>query len=192
MSKITKAEAYLVDIPVETVRTDAVQAFLKQETVFVEVRTADGGHSTGYSYTIGTGGTAVLALLRDYLLPHLVGRDAARVEAIWRDLHAATQATAVGAVTSLALAAVDTALWDLRARAAGLPLWVLAGGAKDRIPLYDTEGGWLHLTEDELVAGAKVSQAAGWPGVKLKVGKPNPAEDAARICAVRADRKSVV
>ncbi|MEU8207645.1 mandelate racemase/muconate lactonizing enzyme family protein [Micromonospora sp. NPDC049044] len=186
MSTITTAEAYLVDIPVETVRTDAVQAFLKQETVFVELRTADGGHGTGYSYTIGTGGTAVLALLRDYLLPHLVGRDATRVEAIWRDLHAATRATAVGAITSLALAAVDTALWDLRARAAGLPLWVLAGGAKERIPLYDTEGGWLHLTEDELVAGAKASQAAGWPGVKLKVGKPDPAEDAARIGAVRA------
>ncbi|GAB3937309.1 mandelate racemase/muconate lactonizing enzyme family protein [Micromonospora vulcania] len=186
MPTITHAEAYLVDIPVETVRTDAVQAFLKQETVFVELTTADGGQGTGYSYTIGTGGTAVLALVRDYLLPHLIGRDASRIEAIWRDLHAATRATAVGAITSLALAAVDTALWDLRARAAGLPLWVLAGGAKERIPLYDTEGGWLHLTEDELVAGAKESQAAGWPGVKLKVGKPNPAEDAERIGAVRA------
>ncbi|WP_218105299.1 hypothetical protein [Micromonospora rhizosphaerae] len=64
---------------------------------------------------------AVLALLRDHLVPRLIGLDAARVEAVWRDLYASTRATAVGAITSLALDAVDTALWDLRAKAAGLP-----------------------------------------------------------------------
>jgi L-alanine-DL-glutamate epimerase-like enolase superfamily enzyme len=104
---------------------------------------------------------------------------------VWRDLFAATRATTVGAITSLALAAVDTALWDWRSRAAGVPLWQLAGGAKDRIALYDTEGGWLHLTGDELVAGARASQAAGWTGVKLKVGR-SPVEDAERLAAVRA------
>ncbi|GAA0390751.1 mandelate racemase/muconate lactonizing enzyme family protein [Microbispora corallina] len=185
MLAITQAEAYLVDLEVETVRTDAVQSFVKQETVFVEIRTDDGGVGTGYSYTIGTGGTAVLALLRDYLLPRLLGADARRVEAVWRDLFAATRATTVGAITSLALAAVDTALWDLRCRDAGQPLWVLAGGAKDRIPLYDTEGGWLHLSTEELIAGATASRAAGWPGVKLKIGR-SPVEDAERLAAVRA------
>jgi L-alanine-DL-glutamate epimerase-like enolase superfamily enzyme len=184
VSRITHAEAYLVDLPVETVRTDAVQSFLKQETVFVEIRSDDGGAGTGYTYTIGTGGTAVLALLRDYLLPRLTGQDPRRIEAIWRDLHASTRATTVGAITSLALAAVDTALWDWRCRAAGEPLWVLAGGAKDRIPLYDTEGGWLHLSTEELVMSAKASQAAGWPGVKVKVGR-SPVQDAARLAAVR-------
>ncbi|WP_405139672.1 mandelate racemase/muconate lactonizing enzyme family protein [Sphaerisporangium sp. NBC_01403] len=185
MPAITHAEAYLVDLEVETVRTDAVQSFIKQETVFVEIQTDDGGTGTGYSYTIGTGGTAVLALLRDYLLPRLVGADARRVESVWHDLFAATRATTVGAITSLALAAVDTALWDWRCRDAGQPLWVLAGGAKDRIPLYDTEGGWLHLTTEELITGAKASQAAGWPGVKLKIGR-SPVEDAERLAAVRA------
>jgi len=182
---ITHAEAYLIDLEVETVRTDALQTFVKQETIFVEIRTDDGGQGVGYSYTIGTGGTAVLALLRDSLLARLPGRDPARVEAVWRDLFLATKATTVGAITSLALAAVDTALWDWRCRAAGLPLWVLAGGAKDRIPLYDTEGGWLHLTTEELVAGAKASQTAGWPGSKMKVGH-SPAQDADRLGAVRA------
>ncbi|WP_424534969.1 mandelate racemase/muconate lactonizing enzyme family protein [Sphaerisporangium viridialbum] len=185
MPAITHAEAYLVDLEVETVRTDAVQSFIKQETVFVEIQTDDGGTGTGYSYTIGTGGTAVLALLRDYLLPRLVGADARRVESVWHDLFAATRATTVGAITSLALAAVDTALWDWRCRDAGQPLWVLAGGAKDRIPLYDTEGGWLHLTTEELITGAKASKAAGWPGVKLKIGR-SPVEDAERLAAVRA------
>jgi L-alanine-DL-glutamate epimerase-like enolase superfamily enzyme len=182
---ITHVEAYLIDLEVETVRTDAVQSFAKQETVFVEITTSDGGTGTGYSYTIGTGGTAILALLRDNLLSRLIGADPRRVEAVWRDLFAATRSTTVGALTSLALAAIDTALWDWRCRDAGVPLWILAGGAKDRIPLYDTEGGWLHLSAEELVASAKASQAAGWPGVKLKVGR-SPVEDAARLSAVRA------
>jgi len=185
MPTITRVDAYLVDLPVDTVRTDATQAFLKQETIFVEIGTDDGNTGTGYSYTIGTGGTAVLALLRDYLLPRLPGQDAGRVEAIWRDLYAWTHATAVGAITSLALAAVDTALWDLRCRAAGVPLWVLAGGARDRIPLYDTEVGWLHLSIAELVAGAKAAIGDGMGGVKIKVGKPDPAEDVERLAAVR-------
>lgn len=184
-ARVTKADAFLVDVPVETPRTDAVQAFLKQETIFVEIETADGAQGLGYSYTIGTGGTAVLAMLNDYLLPELVGKDADRVEAVWRDLFFATRATAVGAITSLALAAVDTALWDRRARAASLPLHVLAGGAKSQIPLYNTEVGWLHVPIEELVEGASKAIADGARGVKIKIGKPSAAEDAERLRAVR-------
>ncbi|WIX76395.1 mandelate racemase/muconate lactonizing enzyme family protein [Amycolatopsis carbonis] len=185
MTVAVKAEAFLVDLEVEQQRTDAVQAFLKQETVFVELATDDGGTALGYSYTIGTGGTAVLALLRDHLLPRLISQDARRIEAVWTDLFASTRATTVGAITSLALAAVDTALWDLKCRRAGEPLWRVAGGFASRVPLYDTEGGWLHLSTDELVAGARKSAAAGWGGVKVKVGKPTAHEDLERLGAVR-------
>jgi L-alanine-DL-glutamate epimerase-like enolase superfamily enzyme len=185
MSVIRKAGAYLVDIPVETERTDAVQAFVKQETVFVELTTDDGLCGRGYAYTIGTGGTAVLALLRDNLLPRLAGRDARAIEAIWTDLFASTRATTTGAITSLALAAVDTALWDLRCLRAQEPLWIMAGGARDRVPLYDTEVGWLHLSAGELVAGARDALGRGLRGVKIKIGKPDAAEDRERLAAVR-------
>lgn len=185
MSTITKADAYLVDLPVEAVRTDAVQSFLKQETVFVEITTSDGLTGRGYCYTIGTGGTAVLAMLRDYLLARLIGRDARRIEAVWRDLFVSTRATAVGVITSLALAAVDTALWDRRCRENAVPLWIAAGGASNRVPLYDTEVGWLHLATEELVMGARAAITAGMGGVKIKVGKPDPAEDVERLRAVR-------
>ena len=167
MSIITNAEAFLIDIPVETVRTDSVQAFLKQETLFVKITTADGNTGVGYSYTIGTGGTAVLAMLRDYLVPKLKGMDSARVEKVWHDIYYSTRATETGAITSLAVAAIDTAIWDLKCKREGQSLAVAAGGFKDRVPLYDTEGGWLHLTTEELVAGAVASKKKGWPGVKL-------------------------
>jgi L-alanine-DL-glutamate epimerase-like enolase superfamily enzyme len=182
---ITRAEAFLVDVEVEQARTDAVQAFVSQETVFVELTTADGARGLGYSYTIGTGGSSVVALLRDHLLPRLPGRDSRLIEGIWRDLFAATRATTVGAITSLALAAVDTALWDLKCLRAGEPLWRVAGGFGARVPLYDTEGGWLHLSTEELVAGAKAAEASGWGGVKLKIGKPTAGEDLERLTAVR-------
>jgi L-alanine-DL-glutamate epimerase-like enolase superfamily enzyme len=185
LSKVVQAEALLVDIPVESVRTDAVQAFLKQETPIVRLTTDDGAVGTGYSYTIGTGGTAVLAMLRDYLLPRLIGQDAAQVEGVWADLFRSTRSTTTGPITSLALAAVDTALWDLRCLRSQRPLWQEAGGFRDRVPLYDTEGGWLHLDIDALVSGAAKSKSNGWPGVKVKIGKKHVGEDLERLRAVR-------
>lgn len=185
MSKILRADAYLCDIEVERQRTDAIQAFLKQETIFVEIETDNGERGTGYSYTIGTGGRAVLNLLRQDLLGMLLGEDACQIEALWQKLFWTTHATAVGPITSLALAAVDTALWDIRCKAAGQPLWLLAGGARSKVPLYDTEGGWLHLTTEELVEGAVQARERGWPGIKLKIGKPYAEEDAERLQAVR-------
>jgi L-alanine-DL-glutamate epimerase-like enolase superfamily enzyme len=185
MSIVTSVEAFLIDIPVETVRTDSVQSFLKQETIFVRITTADGNVGVGYSYTIGTGGTAVLALLRDYLVPKLAGMDSRYVEKIWNEIYYSTRATATGAITSLAVAAIDTAIWDLKCKRTNESLAVSAGGYRDRVPLYDTEGGWLHLSTGELVAGAAESKAKGWRGVKLKVGKPNVYEDVERLSAVR-------
>lgn len=185
MTTIQTAAAFLVDIPVETVRTDAVQAFIKQETIFVRLTTADGHTGLGYSYTIGAGGTAALAMLRDNLLPRLVGQDSARIEQVWNDVYYSTRATTTGAITSLAVAAIDTALWDVASKRQQTPLWKLLGGHKDAVPLYDTEGGWLHLDKDALVRGALESAEKGLRGVKLKIGKPSVAEDHDRLSAVR-------
>ncbi|MGN6219663.1 MAG: mandelate racemase/muconate lactonizing enzyme family protein, partial [Microbacterium sp.] len=169
MSVITHARAMLVDIPVETVRTDAVQSFVKQETIVVDLETSDGTPGRGYSYTIGTGGRAVLSMLREHLLPALVGQDVRRPEAVWRHLFGQTRATTVGAITSLALAAIDTAVWDARCRREDEPLWRAAGGAEPQVPLYDTEGGWLHIDTETLVANTLAARDGGWHGSKLKV-----------------------
>jgi L-alanine-DL-glutamate epimerase-like enolase superfamily enzyme len=91
----------------------------------------------------------------------------------------------VGAITSLALAAIDTALWDLKCRRAGLPLWRCAGGAQPRVPVYTTEGGWLHHPRAQLVDETRAAKAQGFRGAKIKVGRPSIAEDMARLSAVR-------
>ncbi len=185
MSRIVGVDLLHVDLPPPVPRSDAIQSFVTQETPFVRITCDDGSQGIGYSYTIGTGGSSVMALLRDHLAPMLIGRDPALIEQIWRELMFATHATAVGAITSLALAAIDTALWDWRCRRDGQPLWKAAGGAKQRIPVYTTEGGWLHLSPDSLVQQTLQAQADGFKGAKIKVGKPHVADDMARLRAVR-------
>lgn len=183
--EIVQARAYACDLPVAEPRLDAVQSFSTQETIVVELRGETGLVGRGYSYTIGTGGTAVLAMLRSHLLEQVIGEDSVLVEACWRKLRAHTLATTVGVVTCLALAAVDTAIWDLRGRELGLSLWALAGGAQPTVPVYDTEGGWLQHSDEILVAHALRAKREGVGGVKVKIGKPTAAEDLRRVAAVR-------
>jgi len=175
----------MVDLVPKVRRTDAIQSFVSQETPLVRIIDSDGAEGVGYSYTIGSGGSSVMGLLRDHLAPRLPGRNPAHIEAIWRDLKFSSNATTVGVITSLALAAIDTALWDLKCKKARLPLHVVAGGAKDRVGLYTTEGGWLHMQQAELVEDALEAQAHGFGGAKVKVGKPHVAQDVDRIMAVR-------
>jgi len=184
MSKIVSVEILLVDLVPKVKRVDAIQTFVSQETPIVRITDADGVVGTGYSYTIGTGGHSVVELLRRTLVPAIIGREAMEIERIWRDLLFLTHATTTGAITSIALAAIDTALWDLKALKLGQPLHLLAGGAQESIPLYTTEGGWLHLSETELVEDALRAKAAGFGGCKVKVGRPIH-EDVRRISAVR-------
>ncbi len=185
MARIERIELSMIDLKPKVLRTDAIQSFVSQETPFVKITDSDGATGTGYSYTIGSGGSSVMRLLKDHLVPVLLGQDADCIEAIWNRMEFSTHATTIGAVTALAMAAVDIALWDLRARKQGLPLWKLAGGAKTSCPLYTTEGGWLHIAAEDLVEDALKAKANGFAGSKIKIGKPHGAEDHARLSGVR-------
>src|SRR6187200_2900299 len=75
MARIEKVELRMVDLAPKVKRTDAIQSFVSQETPMVTITDADGAIGTGYSYTIGTGGSSVMRLLRDHLAPRIIGRD---------------------------------------------------------------------------------------------------------------------
>lgn len=185
MAKITSIEIFMIDLQPKVKRSDAIQNFVSQETPFVIITDEDGAVGVGYTYTIGQGGPAIMSLLGETFVPQLIGREAEEIGRIWRDLLFSTHATAVGAITSLALAAVDTALWDLRCKRASLPLWRILGGAKDSVPMYTTEGGWLHIDKQDLVDDALDAQAKGFLGSKIKIGRPHLSEDRERLAAVR-------
>lgn len=184
MAKIERIEIQMVDLKPNVKRVDAIQSFVSQETPIVRVFDSDGAVGAGYSYTIGSGGPSIVELIANTLAPALIGRDPAQIEKIWKDLLFLTHATSVGAITSLALAALDTALWDLRCLKANLPLHLMAGGAQDKIRLYTTEGGWLHLDKGALVEDAVRAKESGFSGAKLKIGLPVH-EDVNRLQAVR-------
>ena len=76
MARITHVEVLLVDLVPKVKRTDAIQSFVSQETPMVKITDADGMVGIGYSYTIGTGGSSVLALLNDHLCPRMIGCEA--------------------------------------------------------------------------------------------------------------------
>ncbi len=185
MATITRVEIKMIDLVPKIKRLDAIQSFVSQETPFVTVYDSDGGVGTGFTYTIGTGGPSIMALLEHTLAPALIGKDPDRIEMIWRDLLYITHATAVGAITSLALAAIDIALWDLRCKRQGLPLWKAAGGTRDRIRLYTTEGGWMNFSPEQLVDNALEARERGFAGSKIKIGSDYIAQDRARLSAVR-------
>lgn len=185
MTHIVLAEIFRVNLRPKVARQDAIQSFVEQETPIVRIVCSDGSEGIGYAYTIGTGGSSVVALLNDHLLPQLLGKSPANIEQIWRSLYFSTHATAVGAMTSLAMAAIDTALWDWRAKRNGNPLWIEAGGAQEQVPVYTTEGGWLQLPIDTLVRESLAAQAQGFKGAKIKVGKSHVSADIERIAAVR-------
>lgn len=183
---ITKAEARLIRVPVEPPRGDAIQKFDALELPMVWLTDGAGRTGLGFGYTIGTGGTAILELLRAELLGRLAGQDARRVAFIHEQLYKSIHALTPGCVTSVALAAVDVALWDLAGKRTRTPLYILLGGAKEKVLAYNTHVGWLNRPLDEMVALCREAVLRdGFRALKLKVGKEEPEEDRERVAKVR-------
>lgn len=182
---IASVEARLFRVPLDEVLVDAKHGdHTHFELVTATIRLADGSEGTGYTYTGGRGGQAILAMIRHDLAPALVGRDGAAVEAIHDDLEWHMHYVGRGGIVSFAISAVDIALWDLRGRREGLPLWQMAGGAGTSALCY--RGGVdLGFSQEKLVSSVAGYLEQGFDAVKIKVGRPTLAEDVARVAAVR-------
>jgi L-alanine-DL-glutamate epimerase-like enolase superfamily enzyme len=183
---IVTADTRLVRLPVDPPRGDAIQKFDALEVPIVDITDRAGRRGVGFGYTIGTGGSAILALLQHQLVPTLIGGDSRKIVQIMERLRQSIHALTPGCIASTALAAIDVALWDLAARRADLPLFMLLGGAQDRVRLYNTHVGWLNRSLEELVAlSTEAVRRDGFTALKLKVGKPDPEEDRERVAKVR-------
>lgn len=150
--------------------------------IAVTVRAADGAIGEGFSWTPSIGARSVQAMIDDDLAPFLAGRPAS--PELWDQAWAHVHEAGGGGVTTIALAGVDLALWDMRARRDGLSLTDLLGRRHDRLPVYGS-GVNLHYTLDDLVAQVRRWVQSGCRAVKIKVGKPDLAEDLDRVAAVR-------
>jgi L-alanine-DL-glutamate epimerase-like enolase superfamily enzyme len=156
-------------------------AHLELITFEVETESAVGGF--GFTYTVGHGGSAVLALLEYEIAPALVGRDPHEAEAIWHELHAKLHFVGASGVTAIAVAAADIALWDARACEAGLPLYRYLGAHREELPAYASAVN-LALPLDALVEQMAGYRANGFAALKMKVGR-TLRDDVERVGAVR-------
>src|SRR5271154_1526343 len=119
--------------------------------VTLKIETEEGIHGIGDA-TLNGRELAVVSYLRDHVVPSLIGRDAHQIEDIWQFLYRGAYWRR-GPVTMSAIAAVDTALWDIKAKAAGMPLYQLLGGAcRDGVRVYGHASG---ETVEETIAEAR-------------------------------------
>ena len=185
MSRIESVTARLHRVPLAEVLVDAKHgAHTHFELVTVTVRLTSGAEGTGYTYTGGIGGHAILAMIRHDLGQWLVGRNADDVEQIYAAMQWRVHYVGRGGIASFAISALDIALWDLRGKRTQLPLWKMAGGAGNRCKAY--RGGIdLEFTLPKLLESVEGYMAEGFNGVKIKVGHPDLADDVHRVREVR-------
>jgi len=154
------------------------------ELITVRVHDADGAQGAGYTYTVGCNGAAIHATVARDFAPLLQGQRADLIEALWQKLWWASHYGGRGGAAAMSIAAVDIALWDLKARKLGVPLWTLLGGHDARVPCY-AGGIDLHFTLDQLLAQTDDNLKKGFRAIKMKVGRPKLSEDVARVKAMR-------
>jgi L-alanine-DL-glutamate epimerase-like enolase superfamily enzyme len=190
--KITSVEPFILHVPLNTESiSDSTHTITHWGVVGAKI-VADNGLA-GYGFT-GThahlpSDRLVTSCISESYALLLLGEDARDGDRLWLKLarYPAVQWVGRAGVTQIALAAIDIALWDLRAKAAGLPLWKLLGGATiERLEAYNTDIGWLSIPKDKLVEGSRRAiEHDGFRRLKLKVGHADPAIDIERIEAVR-------
>lgn len=171
-----RASVYVV--PTEQPESDGTLTW--DRTTLVLVRIAAGGdHGIGYTYASG----AAARIVEKTLAGVVCGMDAMAIPAVWAKMRRAIRNLGQPGVAFSAVSAVDTALWDLKARLLGVPLVTLLGDARDDVPAYGS-GGFTSYDEPTLAAELGAWADEGFRFVKMKVGR-DPAADVARVHAAR-------
>ena len=185
MSKITSVETRLFNVPLPEVMADAKHGdHTHFQLITATIETKSGTKGTGYTYTGGKGGGAILAMIREDLASFLVGKDSSNVEDLYDTMQWHIHYVGRGGVASFAISAVDIALWDIRGKTLKQPLWKMAGGANDRCRAYCGAID-LNFPMKRLLANIQGYLDRGYTAVKIKVGQPTLEEDVARVKAVR-------
>lgn len=188
--RITSVSPFILHVPVTGAQiADSTHTVSHWGVVGARIDT-DAGLS-GYGYT-GThahlaSDQLITRCIDTCLTPLLIGEAASDIARLWQRIarHPALQWVGRAGITTLAHAAVDVALWDLKAKAAGQPLWQLLGGqVRDAVRAYNTDIGWLSLDDATLVRSAQQAVADGFTGIKIKVGS-SVERDLRRLAAVR-------
>src|SRR4051795_12329258 len=183
--RITKIDCELCNVPLSRPRASPMEAaggrLNHVVALIVQVRTDSGLVGLGTAYALQSSGRALLATAVDDLAPLLVNEDPLDHERLASKVYWRLQTVGRRGLVPQAYSALDLALWDLKGRAAGLPLYKLLGGARESAPAYGSDAGWLWMSADEVAAAARAYLDQGMMGIKVKVGNADPEVDAERL-----------
>ena len=168
-------------VPVQSASTGLMREF---DLITVRVRDSNGIEGCGYTVLHAGQGQSIVSILDQVFSPLVMGEDPRRIEWLWQRLWKTHHYAGRGGPVSFALAAMDTALWDLRGRTLGEPLWRLLGGYDPAVPAYAGNID-LNFPVDRLLEGASRSLEAGFKSIKMRLGKPTLQEDISRVTAMR-------
>ncbi len=164
--KIRKVEATRVDVPI-AVTVLGLDKKTSMSVCLVEIET-DEGH-TGWGLTSITSPTVVAAAVNSECAPVLIGEDPMDTEKLWDKLYWTLSPRGQTGFGLHAIAAIDLALWDIKGKALGEPVWRLLGGARSRVPLYATFG-FPIFDRDQIGEAAKLWVENGFTRLKMTVG----------------------
>jgi L-alanine-DL-glutamate epimerase-like enolase superfamily enzyme len=190
--KIVSVDPFILHLPVTAGSiADSTHRITHWGVVGVRLLTDSGLEGFGFTGTHADAASdrLITSCISEAYAPLLMGEDAIEHTRLWMKLSRRPPLQWVGraGITQLALAAVDVALWDLRAKHADLPLWRFLGGATSpRVQAYNTDIGWLSIPKEALCSGAKRAvEEEGFRFIKIKVGHSDPNVDLDRLRAVR-------
>lgn len=166
--KVAKVEVFLVSQPIKAGLSDATRKVENIGYTIVHLTTDQGLTGFGVTYN-EVGGDATKVLIDRNIAPRIIGRDPFETEVIWFDLMQYLRGVGRKGLMYCALSAVDIALWDLKGKIIGMPLYRLLGGNQTSVPVY-ASGGWTSYGDEQLVEEMLGFIRQGYSMIKFKVG----------------------
>lgn len=184
-TQIVNVTSRFLSIPLEKPLRTAAFPIPAIDTALVEVHTAGGASGVAWSFAFGRGKVASLIRLIDDFSTLIVGADVLMVSNLWEKLVKSSGFIGPRGLAAAAIAALDTACWDIIGVVAGLPIYKLLGGYRGSVEAYASQGLWLDRSRDELAAEAHALVEAGFSAVKMRMGLADENEDIERVRVVR-------
>ncbi len=186
MTKITRIRGRAIGIPLDVATAFSIRQVHERHYGLVEIEGDDGHVGVGFCY-VGSGGGRLFTEAVALLQTRVMGQDPYRVEGIWSEMYQEALLQGRAGTVMRAVSAIDTALWDRNARAAGLPLFKYLGAVHgETVPAYASGGYYVAGKGPEQLADEMERYVAqGYTAVKMKVGRGDTKEEEARIAAVR-------
>jgi len=181
--KIRAIETTILSVP--TPHPIALE-YPEHRLVVASIETDEGPSGLGYSLVFGAAGAeSIQVYLQTRLKPQLLGEDPRMIGRLWDRMYRTDRGIRRQGVAGYAVSALDIGLWDLLGKVAGLPLFKLWGGVRDRVPVYGS-GGWPKYPLESVIEEARRYVAMGCRYYKMKIHDPDPRENRRRVEAVRA------